>query len=168
MGATLFGPSHSDSALLDYAARLMGEPNWDAPSTALAANAGTFKIVVCGAHMAGLALNTQLTARGATLIKEASTAPTYRLYALAGGPPYRPGLVRVEQAGASIAVEVWALPHSQVGDFLRLVSSPLAIGTLELAEGERAHGFLCEAAGLTGARDITAYGGWRKYLGACR
>ena len=168
LGATLFGPSHSDSALLDYAARLMGEPNWDATSTALAANAGTFKIVVCGAHMAGLALNTQLTARGATLIKEASTAPTYRLYALAGGPPYRPGLVRVEQAGASIAVEVWALPHSQVGDFLRLVPSPLAIGTIELADGERAHGFLCEAAGLTGAHDITAYGGWRKYLGAIR
>ena len=167
-GATLFGPAHSDLALLDYAARLLGEPKWDATSAALSAHADTLKIVVCGAHMAGLALNTQLTARGATLIKEASTAPTYRLYELAGGPPYRPGLVRVEQAGASIAVEVWALPHSQVGDFLRLVPSPLAIGTIELADGERAHGFLCEAAGLTGAHDITVYGGWRKYLGAIR
>lgn len=165
LGATLFGPAHSDLILLDYAARLTGEPGWDAKSTTVStANAETFKIVVCGAHMAGLALNSQLTARDATLIKAARTAPTYRLYALAGGPPYRPGLVRVEQAGASIAVEVWSLPHSQVGDFLRLVPSPLAIGTIELAEGERVHGFLCEAAGLTGARDITAFGGWRKYL----
>lgn len=44
------------------------------------------------------------------------------------------------------------------------VPSPLAIGTLALADGTSPKGFLVEAAGLAGARDITAFGGWRRYL----
>jgi allophanate hydrolase len=40
----------------------------------------------------------------------------------------------------------------------------MALGSVELADGTRVPGFLCEPAALTDAEDITAYGGWRAYL----
>ena len=47
----------------------------------------------------------------------------------------------------------------------RGVPAPLAIGTVELADGSRVKGFLCEDHAVDGAGDITAHGGWRAYLG---
>jgi hypothetical protein len=91
------------------------------------------------------------------------TAPSYRLYALAGGPPERPGLVRVDAKGCCIAVEVHRLPMAEVGRLLAAVPAPLAIGTVELESEDAVHGFLCESAGLSGARDISEFGGWRAY-----
>jgi allophanate hydrolase len=35
-----------------------------------------------------------------------------------------------------------------------------------LATDETVKGFICEPAGLDGARDVTEYGGWRNYLAA--
>ena len=60
-------------------------------------------IAVCGAHLEGLPLNAQLLERGARLLARTRTAPAYRLYALPGGPPHRPGLMRVEEQGAACA-----------------------------------------------------------------
>ncbi|MEM1049806.1 MAG: allophanate hydrolase [Pseudomonadota bacterium] len=125
--------------------------------------ADTIELAVCGAHMSGLPLNGQLTSLGATFCRSMRTAERYRLYALAGGPPYRPGLLRTEN-GARIELEVWALPTSNVGPFMAGIPSPLSIGTVELEDGTRTHGFLVEAAGLDGAEDITDFGGWRGYL----
>ncbi|MCK8786630.1 allophanate hydrolase [Roseomonas sp. NAR14] len=126
-----------------------------------------------GAHMAGLPLNPQVTALGGRFLAEARTAPCYRLYDLGA----RPGLLRVaprdrpgddavagrRQAGAAIAGELWALPTAAIGALLAQVPAPLGFGRVALAEGE-ALGFLCEAAGIEGAPDITATGGWRAYL----
>ena len=56
--------------------------------------------------------------------------------------------------GAAIEGEVWALPTSAVGALLAQVPTPLGFGTVELAEGS-CLGFLAEAAGVAGARDIT-------------
>jgi allophanate hydrolase len=127
---------------------------------------GETAIAVVGAHMSGLPLNHELTSRGGRFLRAAATAPAYRLHALAGGPPKRPGLVRVETGGASIALEIWALPDEAVGAFLAGVPAPLAIGTVHLADGGAVKGFLCEAAGLAGAEDVTGHGGWRAYLAA--
>ena len=66
--------------------------------------------------------------------------------------------------GAAIALEVWALPRERFGDFIAGVPSPLCIGTVELADGTTVKGFLCEAAGLADAADITEFGGWRAWL----
>jgi allophanate hydrolase len=120
-------------------------------------------LAVCGAHMTGLPLNGDLTRLGARLIRAGKTAPHYRLHALAGGPPQRPGLVR-DPAGAAIAVEVWGLPRAAFGTFIAGVPSPLAIGTVTLEDGSVVKGFVCETAGLSGAIDITELGGWRAYL----
>jgi allophanate hydrolase len=120
-------------------------------------------LAVCGAHMTGLPLNHQLDSLGARLIRRCHTAPQYRLHALAGGPPHRPGLVR-DPGGAAIAVEVWGLPRSAFGSFIAGVPSPLAIGSVILEDGSTVKGFVCEPAGLAGSTDITALGGWRAYL----
>jgi allophanate hydrolase len=128
------------------------------------ASAPTLAIAVVGAHLSGLPLNSQLTERGATLRSAMHTAAHYRLYALPGTRPPKPGMVRVAKGGAALAVEVWELPRDAVGSFLALIPAPLGLGSVELADGSRVHGFLCEAHALEGAVDITAHGGWRAYL----
>ena len=168
--ATVLARAGRDALCASIAATIeggrMGATGWDRPSRpvlAPQAAADEIALAVCGAHMSGLPLNRELTDRGARLIRGASTAPSYALHALAGGPPYRPGLVR-QRGGAAIAVEVWALPRQNFGDFIAGVPSPLAIGTVELDDGTTVKGFLCEAAGLAGATDITEFGGWRAWL----
>ena len=44
------------------------------------------------------------------------------------------------------------------------VPPPLAIGSVELADGTWVNGFVCETGGLDGAEEITRFGGWRSYL----
>jgi allophanate hydrolase len=66
--------------------------------------------------------------------------------------------------GAAIEVEVWELPAAQLGGFVERIPAPLGIGTVELDDGERARGFLCEPYATREARDITALGSWRAYL----
>ncbi|MGV8997313.1 MAG: allophanate hydrolase [Parvibaculaceae bacterium] len=121
------------------------------------------ELAVVGAHMSGLPLNHELTSRGATFVERLRTTAHYRFYALAGGPPFRPGLIRAEN-GAGIELEVWRLPRAAFGDFMAGVPSPLCIGTVELSSGRKVKGFLCEASGLEGASDITSFGGWRAYM----
>jgi allophanate hydrolase len=122
------------------------------------------QIVVCGAHLSGMVLNPQLTDRGGILIKATESAPKYRFYALAGGPPYRPGMVRVITGGVAIPVEVWSLPPAGFGDFVNHIPSPLGIGKVELADGSLVSGFVCEPFALEGAKDISDVGGWRNYI----
>lgn len=123
------------------------------------------EICVVGAHLSGMALNTELVAQGGELRRAVETAPLYRLHALAGGPPRRPGLLRVgTEQGAAIATEVWALPEDGFGRFVAGIPSPLCIGTLTLADGSTPKGFLVEPAGLAGAQDITRFGGWRAFI----
>ena len=132
----------------------------------LAAGTGAgpvLRVAVCGAHMSGLPLNRELADRDAKLLRRCRTAARYRLFALPGGPPARPGLLRAEP-GQAIEVEVWELPVAAVGGFVGGIPAPLAIGTLELEDGERVKGFLCEAHGTVGATDITDLGSWRIYL----
>lgn len=153
----MLGPAFADPVVAAAGARLTGEadppaPPWAAPAT----------LVVVGAHMSGQPLNSQLTDRGAKLVRSAVTASAYRLHALATDPP-KPGLVRVASGGMPVAAELWALPVEGFGDFVRQVPSPLSIGTVELDDRSRHPGFLCEGWAVEGAPDITAYGGWIAY-----
>lgn len=147
----------------------LGATGWPQPQTpppSPAERNDEIALAVVGAHMSGLPLNGELTRLGARFLRQARTAPCYRLYRLAGGPPYRPGLVRMPE-GASIALEIWALPAARFGDFIRGIPRPLGIGTLTLDDGGEVKGFLCEASGLAGGEDITRYGGWRNFLTEC-
>jgi allophanate hydrolase len=123
------------------------------------------EIAVVGAHLTGLPLNHELTSRGGEFRRAAATEPSYRFYALAGGPPRRPGLLRVPGGtGHAIEAEVWALPAAGFGDFVAAIPAPLCIGTLRLADGTTPKGFLVEPEGLTGAEEISRFGGWRAFL----
>jgi allophanate hydrolase len=147
----------------------LGATGWPQPAghaSGPAATADEMVLAVVGAHMTGLPLNGALTSRGGRFLEATATAPAYRLHALAGGPPARPGLIRVDKGGTAIALELWALPKAMVGDFLATVPSPLSLGRVTLADGRVVTGFLVEQAGLTDARDISAHGGWRAFLAA--
>jgi hypothetical protein len=123
------------------------------------------EIVVVGAHLSGMPLNHELTSRDGVLRRKVRTTADYRFHALAGGPPKRPGLLRVDEGqGAAIEAEVWALPAEGFGTFVAAVPAPLCIGTVRLADGTTPKGFLVEPAGLANADDITRLGGWRAYI----
>jgi allophanate hydrolase len=126
--------------------------------------AGTVKVAVCGAHLSGLPLNWQLTQRGARLLGAVQSAPDYKFYALAGGPVQRPGMVRVNEGGAAIDMEVWELPAEHFGSFVDGIPAPLGIGKVKLADGSWVSGFVCEAFGVEGGTEITALGSWRAWL----
>ncbi len=172
-GITLFADAFREHALLALGARFeqalrlpLGATGRPRPPVqpASALPPGYTTVAVCGAHMSGLPLNHQLSERGGFLLESTRTAPQYRLYALPGGPPQRPGLVRVDKNGASIEVEVWALPLEHYGSFVAGIPAPLGIGRVTLADGCSAQGFVCETYAISGAVDITALGGWRPYL----
>jgi allophanate hydrolase len=124
----------------------------------------TLRVAVVGAHLSGLPLNGQLTERRGVLRQSTHTAPAYRLYALPGTTPPKPGMLRVAEGGCAIEVEVWELPQSAIGSFLSLIPPPLGLGSVELADGTWAHGFLCEQRALIDALDISHHGGWRAHL----
>jgi allophanate hydrolase len=175
-GVTFIGPWGSDALLLALASAFhartggtLGATGWPLPvpgaDHASAEPEGFLSMAVVGAHLSGQPLNRQLTERGGRLVRTARTAPHYRLYALPGTQPPKPGLVRVEDGrGVQIEIEVWALPIETVGSFIAGVGSPLAIGTVDLDDGVRVHGFLCEGHAAANAQDISSYGGWRGYL----
>lgn len=173
-GVTLFSRAFSDTRLLSIANRLqqglqlpLGATGQALPASQ-AGNTGVMDridVVVCGAHLQGLPLNWQLTERGGELIAKTRSAACYRLYALAGGPPFRPGMVRDEAAGTAIEVEIWRLPTAQFGSFVAGIPAPLGIGKVELADGHWYSGFICDPYALATATDITHFGGWRAYIG---
>lgn len=176
VGITLFGPVFADLTLLSLAraleARLMlplGATSISHPPLTelpAAAQDGSMELVVCGAHLKGLPLNHQLIQRGGVLVNTTHSAPRYKLFALAGGPPKRPAMLR-DDNGQAIEVEVWRLPIETLGSFLAGIPAPLGLGQVELADGSWKCGFICTAGALNEggeAEDITEFGGWRRWL----
>jgi allophanate hydrolase len=126
---------------------------------------GEVAIAVVGAHLSGMSLNSELKALDGRLLQATTTAHDYRLYALRGTAPPKPGLLRVEAGmGAAIEVEVWVLTTEAFGAFVANVPPPMSIGTVRLANGGAVKGFLVEPQATVGARDISQYGGWRAFL----
>jgi len=172
-GITLIGPAGSDLALADLGQRFhhatglplgaIGEP---LPSLSpLTARADVARLAVVGAHLSGMPLNHQLCERGAQLVCRIRTAPRYRLFALPGTVPPKPGLIRADDdVGHRIEVEVWELNYAAFGSFVTAIPPPLGIGTIELEDGSSVQGFVCEPAATVGARDISDFGGWRAYV----
>jgi hypothetical protein len=124
-------------------------------------------LAVVGAHLSGFPLNRDLTNLGATLQKRTKTSPQYKLYELQNTTPAKPGLVRDQRGGRSIEIEIWRIPISNVGSFLETISTPLGLGSIEIEDGSWVKGFICEPYGLEGAKDVTAFGGWRNYRESC-
>jgi len=163
-GITLIGPAHSDKALIALAGAYLSVAALPPlPPLDLGEHMDNVKLAVVGAHLEGMPLHWQLTSRGASFVGAATTAPCYRLYAMADSVPPKPALVHSEE-GASIALEVYELDLASFGSFVAEVPPPLAIGTVTLADGSSVKGFVAEPRALTGAEDITHLGGWRAYI----
>lgn len=172
-GITLIGPAFSDDALAPFAGAMhaaaacgMGHDRVSSvPPAPLPDNpAGWLPLAVVGAHLTGMPLNHELTTPGGVKLAETTTAPGYRLYALQGTVPPKPGLIHDPAfTGPGIAVEVWALPAAAFGAFVARIPAPLGVGKLTLADGSTVSGFLCEAHAVQGAEEITHHGGWRDY-----
>jgi allophanate hydrolase len=163
-GISFIGPAFSDEALLALAHRYLG-----AKTPLLERTPGCVDLAVVGAHLAGQPLNSQLTQRGARLKKTCRTAAGYRLYALEGTKPAKPGLARDDQfRGPGIEVEVWTMPEDQFGSFVAEVPAPFGIGNVTVDSGELAKCFICEPHALASATEITQFGGWRAYLASSK
>jgi allophanate hydrolase len=186
-GITFFGPAWSDwrlaalgAAFHEAIAPTLGATGVRSPE-AMGSEAGKIRgapqalppgreeaglgLAVVGAHLRGQPLNHELARRGARFVRTARTIDSYRLYALSGTTPPKPGLIRRGPGeGAPIEVEIWTLPPAGWGDFVSAIPPPLGIGSLWLEDGSKVKGFLCEPAALEGAEDITRFGGWRAYL----
>jgi allophanate hydrolase len=162
-GVSLIGPAFSDEALLALADRFHGAAG---PPVELQTNPpGCIRVAVVGAHLSGQPLNWQLTERGARLMKSTRTAPGYRLYALPGSVPPKPGLVRDEAfQGTGIEIEIWAVPADRFGSFVAAVPPPLGIGNAAVEDGGLVKCFICEPYAIAGATEITQFGGWRNYV----
>ncbi|RYD21433.1 MAG: allophanate hydrolase [Verrucomicrobiaceae bacterium] len=158
-GVTLAAPAGQDTALLELAGSFNGETIAPQPT-------GKIPVLVCGAHLEGLALHWQLADRGAVLREKTKTAPVYRMYAMPpiGTIPPRPALIRDETGGAAIEVEVWELEPAAFGDFVSKIPGPLGIGKVKLDSGEEVPGFIAEPRAIADAEEITSLGGWRAWL----
>ncbi|HEY4186556.1 MAG TPA: allophanate hydrolase [Polyangia bacterium] len=173
-GVTLMGPWGSDARLASHATRLHRATSSrigatalalpPSPSTSTAAPSSSIPLAVVGAHLSGEPLNHQLTSLGGTLLRTCRTAPHYRLFALPGTVPPKPGLVRVtDGGGVAVEVEVWELTPAAFGAFVAAIPAPLAVGKLSLEDGVSVSGFLAEAHATLGAEDISSFGGWRAF-----
>ena len=173
-GITLLAPASKDAMLasigrvfhadtkLTLGARGLSQPAL--ATVPASAGDGEIEIAVVGAHLSGMVLNGELKELGGRLLETTATAPDYKLYAL-DTTPAKPGMLRVDAGtGASIALEVWALSAAAFGKFVAAIPPPLSIGTVRLADGRGVKGFIVEPADISGARDISSFGGWRAFM----
>lgn len=173
-GVTLVGPAFSDDALAPFAGALhlalgqgVGRNHAariaDAPPVHAAED--RLPIVVVGAHLSGMPLNGELVSLGARHIRTCRTAPDYRLFALPGTTPPKPGMIREPGfLGDGIAVEVWDLPAAGFGTFAAKIPAPLGLGKIGLDDGSQVSGFLCESHAVKNAEEVTRFGGWRAFV----
>lgn len=157
-GLQLLAPAGHDDVVCSIAADLLGAGR---PASA----ADRVRVAVAGAHLSGQPLNGDLCARGGRFEALTRTADDYRMF-LVDGPIPRPGVTRVvdSRGGGGVEVEIWSLPTEALAGFAATIAPPLGLGPMELVEGDQVLGFICTADGARADRDITAYGGWRKYL----
>ncbi len=174
-GVSLIAPAFHDAALAELGERLhrscacgMGRDRQAVLPDSLLSEAKTnddrISLFVVGAHLSGMPLNHELTKRGGVLIRRCRSAPCYRLFALAGTVPPKPGLSHSPGfVGPGIEGEVWNLGAADFGSFVASIPAPLGIGKVALEGGDVVSGFICESYGLADAFEVTHYGGWRAY-----
>jgi len=117
-------------------------------------------LAVNGTLMRGLELNPNLQRVGAAFVREAATAPEYRIWSIGDR---HPAMMRFRQGGASVLLEVWSVPPAGLASVLLSEPPGLAIGKVVLDDGAELLGVLGEAWLCEGQREITQHGGWRTY-----
>jgi len=123
------------------------------------------EFAVNGTLMRGLELNENLQKVGAIFVREDLTAPIYRLWSI---NDRHPAMLRVNENGKAIALEIWSITPEALGTILLSEPAGLCIGKIILANRQEVLGVLGEPFLCEGQREITEYGGWRNYVSLCR
>ena len=118
-------------------------------------------LAVNGTLMRGLELNPNLVSAGAKFVRETTTTAVYRLWSIGDR---HPAMIRVEEGGTSIAVEVWSVPAAGLASILQNEPAGLCIGKVRLMDGSEVLGVLGEPLLCKDQVEITSFGGWRKYI----
>ncbi|RFU45321.1 glutamyl-tRNA amidotransferase [Paraburkholderia sp. DHOC27] len=122
----------------------------------------TTLLAVNGTLMRGLELNVNMTRAGGSFVREDKTDAHYRIWSI---NDRHPGMIRVEEGGVCVALEIWQLPNASLAELLLSEPAGLSIGKIRLADGTQMLGVLAEPWLVEGQKEITAHGGWRQYTG---
>ncbi|MEJ2174079.1 MAG: gamma-glutamylcyclotransferase [bacterium] len=120
---------------------------------------------VNGTLMRGLELNDNMLRAGAAFVREAETAPVYRLWSIGDR---HPGMVRVSQGGGAVRLELWEVKPEGLVRIIEAEPAGLSVGRVLLADGSTVLGVLAEPVLTEHQREITQHGGWREYLSSRR
>ena len=120
---------------------------------------------VNGTLMRGLELNPNMLAAGGVFVREAMTAPVYRLWSM---EDRYPGMVRVAERGASIALELWDVEGAGLVQVLEKEPPGLSVGRVLLDDNSQVLGVLAETYATVGMKEITSFRGWRAYSATLR
>lgn len=120
----------------------------------------TLLLAVNGTLMRGFSLNQNLLEVNAIFIKETKTSKHYRLWSI---DDQYPGMLRDEENGDSITLEIWELSAEALVSVLKKEPPGLCIGRVELEDHELVFGVLAEPYIVLGQKEITKYGGWRNF-----
>ena len=118
-------------------------------------------VFICGSALRGQPDHQNL--QSATFLREAKTAPDYRLHAVKDG--WHPGIYKTESDGISIPGEVYELTAEQY-DYLVSTEPPdMYPAAVTLADGAQAIAMLYPKALIDESHwpDISDIGGWAAY-----
>ncbi len=161
---TFIGPAGSDGLLAAMARMAASHARPVNPPRAVE---GRIELVVIGPLLSGLPRNAELKGMGASFLRSTRTRPDYRLFAMPGTVPPRPGLLPVARGqGVGVEAEVWSLEPAAFGAMCANLAKPCTIGTVALADGTEVKGCLVDAAAVETAIDVSDYGSWRAFLAA--
>ena len=172
----VLGPALADDRVLAMAAELSGHRLTPQPeqqhrssgaASACAESVAHTTLVVVGHHLSGQPRSVDLIDAGGSMIALTETAECYRLLRVGEANPV-PVLVTADTGGAAVEVETWTVPSAALPTILAGSSRSVCLGRVALADGSTEIGFVADASVLSSAAvppvDITAFGGWRKYL----
>ena len=123
------------------------------------------RFFICGSALRGQPDHGNLGS--AVFVREAKTAPRYRLHSV---EDKHPGIYEVAEGGVSIAGEVYELTEEQHRDLLASEPPNLYEAPVELDDGETVNAMIYprELIEQRGYRDVSSYGGWAAYKAAHR
>lgn len=122
------------------------------------------KLAVNGTLMRGMPLEKNLLDAGAVFLREAATAPCYRLWSIDDNNPAMLRVPADDPCAVSVAVEVWQVPAAGLASVLMKEPAGLSVGKVSLSDGEVVLGVIGEPELVRGRKEISSYGGWRKYI----
>lgn len=154
-GLSLHAPAFHEATLLEIGTRI------ERALSPRAIGSDQMLIAVCGAHMAGLAANRELTDLGAEFVALSQLAPGYRMHLLQTPAGPRPGL-QLGHPGSPVEAELWSLDGAALGALSARVPQGLALGAVRLLGGEIVTGFVAAAdAAISVAPELA---GWRAHV----